>query len=96
MDPVVDLSERVDLDADMLDLGAEEREGGNHGENRPTVTGFVTRGSGFGLPLPGNSSGAQDDSSEGDGSRSASAEGVILVAGVLPGREPVISGKRKR
>lgn len=95
MDPV------EDLDAEMLDGEAEDAEGegglhvgdgegGNHDRHAPS--GFVTQGPGFGLPLHGNSSGARDDGSEGDGS-SASAEGGM---GVSPEIEPVISGKRKR
>ncbi|KAG6370484.1 SMAD/FHA domain-containing protein [Boletus reticuloceps] len=98
--PMVDLSEHVDLDTEMLDVDADDRDiyprdGESQNHDRPG-TGFVTRGPGFGLPLPGNSSGPHDDGSEGDGSRSASAEGGVIVAGFIPDAEPVISGKRKR
>lgn len=111
MDPVVDLSERVDLDAEMLDVedglddGGEVADDGhslNHDRFNP---GYVTRGPGFGLPLAGtgnaNASGMREDAyaSEGDASRSASAEGVgigVLVADMIPDTDPVISGKRKR
>ncbi|KAG8221394.1 SMAD/FHA domain-containing protein [Butyriboletus roseoflavus] len=96
----------VDLDTEMLDGEAEEVErerglyvGDGEGENhdRHPPTGFVIRGPGFGLPLHGNSSGAQDDGSEGDGSQSASAEGGMMGhEGVSPETEPIISGKRKR
>lgn len=92
----------LDPDAEMLDGEAEEADGGDDEESqnhdRQAATGFVSRGPGFGLPLalPGNSSGPRDDGSEGDGSRSASAEGVMVGhEGVLQ-VEPVISGKRKR
>lgn len=81
-----------DFDAEMLDANADEEDGDdgesqNHDRHAPT--GFVTRGPGFGLPLAGS----QEDGSEGDGSPSASAEGVM---GVIPEAEPIISGKRKR
>jgi len=100
MDPIPDPPERVDLDTEMLDVEADtaedagcvdDDESQNH--DRHPATGFVMRGPGFGLPLPGNASGLQDDGSEGDGSRSASAEGVMSV---IPLAERIISGKRKR
>lgn len=102
MDPVADLSERVDTDAEMLDVEAEigEGEGGAYpydAENENPPTGLVSRGPGFGRPLPGNSSGERDDGSECDGSQSGSAEGGIAgLDDTSPETETVISGKRKR
>jgi len=97
----MDLSEHIDFDAVMLD---PEAEGGDaddddsQNDDRLIVTGFVRRGHGFGLPFPGNSSGARVDGSEGYRSQSASAEGGGLVGhgSIITGSGPVISGKRKR
>ncbi|KAF9219029.1 hypothetical protein BS17DRAFT_718799 [Gyrodon lividus] len=101
--PAVDLSEPADFDAEMLDADIEEGEmyledGDSPNHDGNVSPGFVTRGAGFGLPLPGNSSGIRDDVSEGDGSRSASGEGGIGLEVVEHGLdgEPVVSGKRKR
>ncbi|KAI9462566.1 SMAD/FHA domain-containing protein [Boletus coccyginus] len=101
MDSIPDPPERVDLDTEMLDVEADTPEEAgpcvddddspNH--DRHPAAGFVMHGPGFGPPLPGNASGLQDDGSEGDGSRSASAEGAMAV---IPDAERIISGKRKR
>ena len=71
-------------------------EGESQDHDRP---GFVSRIPGLSIALAGNSSVARDDGSEGDGSRSASAEGVMVAhihEGLSLNAEPVISGKRKR
>lgn len=85
-----------DIDAEMLDGDVEEGEGEGESLNHDRhVPGFVSR-SGFALAMAGNSSGARDDVSEGDGSPSASAEGVVMGHELSLDTEPVISGKRKR
>lgn len=83
MDPV------VDLDAEMHDLEEGDDEGvldGSSQSHDQPAMGFVTRGPGFGLPLPGNSSGAHDE---------ADGRAEVVLTGVLAA-EPVMSGKRKR
>lgn len=98
MDSIPDPPERVDLDTEMLDVEADTPEeagacvddGDSQNHDRHPAAGFVMHGPGSGPPLPGN---AQDDGSEGDGSRSASAEGAMAV---IPDAERIISGKRKR
>jgi hypothetical protein len=87
------------IDAEMLDADADEEDvddGDSLSHDRLAPAGFVTRGPGFGLPLSDNALASQEDGSEGDGSRSASAEGVMSVLGIIPETEPIISGKRKR
>ncbi|KAF9233617.1 SMAD/FHA domain-containing protein [Melanogaster broomeanus] len=102
MNVIGDSSEQADCDAEMIDGDVEEGEmyvddgdSQSHDENPPSA--FVTRGAGFGLPLPGTS-GARDDVSEGDGSRSVSGEGGMGAEVVEHGAdgEPIVSGKRKR
>ncbi|KIJ60853.1 hypothetical protein HYDPIDRAFT_31900 [Hydnomerulius pinastri MD-312] len=103
MNPVADLSEPGDFDEEMLDGDVDDRDmyaddGDSPHADGSMSPGFVSRGAGFGLPLPANSSGVRDDMSEGDGSRSASGEGGMgseIVDHRLDG-EPIISGKRKR
>ncbi|KAG9309715.1 SMAD/FHA domain-containing protein [Chiua virens] len=98
VDPVADLSDHVDFDAEMLDGEAEDGDNGDLNYDRQAPAGFVSRGAGFGLPLPGNSF-TREDGSEGDGSGSASAEGGMVGHGAIaasPDAEPIISGKRKR
>ena len=82
----------------MLDIEADDDadDGESQDHDRP---GFVSRIPGLSIALAGNSSVARDDGSEGDGSRSASAEGVMVAhihEGLSLNAEPVISGKRKR
>lgn len=87
----------IDVDAEMLDGEAEDGEEDGESQNHDRhAAGLVSRGPGFGLPLAlaGNSSAMPDDGSE--GSRSASAEGGVLVGHVGLDVEPIVSGKRKR